>query len=79
MQHNTAGHTCHQSNGAKRQKEGLEISKAVKRELPGWMVTYWDESLDWFLSRDPRNYKPPASEYEITLKDAIGKPGNPGG
>jgi hypothetical protein len=60
-------------------KEGLEIAKAVKRELPGWTVTYWDESVDWFLSRDPRNYKPPRSEYEITLKDAIGTHRRPGG
>lgn len=52
-------------------KEGLEIAKAVKRELPGWTVIYWDESLDWFLSRDPRNYDATRSEYEITLKDAL--------
>lgn len=52
-------------------KEGLEIARAVKRELPGWTVVYWDESLDWFLSRDPRNYDPARSEYEVTLKDAL--------
>lgn len=55
-------------------KEGLEIAKAVKRELPGWTVVYWDESLDWFLSRDPRNYDPARSEYEVTLKDALKRP-----
>jgi hypothetical protein len=52
-------------------KEGLEIAKAVKRELPGWTVVYWDEGLDWFLARDPRNYDPARSEYEVTLKDAL--------
>ncbi len=52
-------------------KEGLEIARAVKRELPGWTVVYWDESLDWFLARDPRNYDPARSEYEVTLKDAL--------
>lgn len=51
--------------------EGLEIAKAVKRELPGWTVTYWDEALDWFLSRDPRGYDPARAEYEVTLKDAL--------
>jgi hypothetical protein len=51
--------------------EGLEIAKAVKRALPGWTVLYWDESLDWFLAREPRNYNPARSEYEITLKDAL--------
>ncbi len=52
-------------------KEGLEIARAVKRELPGWTVVYWDESLDWFLARDPRHYDPARSEYEVTLKDAL--------
>ncbi len=52
-------------------KEGLEIAKAVKRELPGWTVVYWDEGLDWFLARDPRNYDPARSEYVVTLKDAL--------
>jgi hypothetical protein len=51
--------------------EGLEIAKAVKRALPAWTVLYWDESLDWFLAREPRNYNPARSEYEITLKDAL--------
>lgn len=51
--------------------KGLEIAKAVKRELPGWTVTYWDEALDWYLSREPRNYNPARAEYEITLKDAL--------
>ncbi len=51
--------------------KGLEIAKAVKRALPGWTVTYWDESLDWYLSREPRSYDPARAEYEITLKDAI--------
>lgn len=50
--------------------EGLALARAVKRELPGWTVTYWDEALDWFLARDPRSYDPARSEYEITLKDA---------
>jgi hypothetical protein len=53
-------------------KEGLEIAKAIKRELPQWTVTYWDESLDWFLARDPRNYTPNRSEYEVSLKEATG-------
>lgn len=57
-------------------KEGLEIARAVKRELPGWTVVYWDEGLDWFLARDPRNYDPARCEYEVTLKDALaGQPG----
>ena len=51
--------------------KGLEIARAVKRELPGWTVTYWDEALDWYLSREPRSYDPARAEYEITLKDAI--------
>jgi hypothetical protein len=50
--------------------EGLEIATAVKRALPGWTVLYWDESLDWFLARDPRNYVPARSEYEVTLAQA---------
>jgi hypothetical protein len=51
--------------------EGLAIARAVKRELPGWTVTYWDEALDWFLARDPRSYDPAKAEYEITLDDAF--------
>jgi hypothetical protein len=51
--------------------EGLAIAQAVKRELPGWRVTYWDEALDWYLSRDPRTYDPARAEYEITLRDAF--------
>lgn len=51
--------------------EGLDIARAVKRELPGWTVTYWDEALDWFLARDPRSYDPAKAEYEITLDDAF--------
>jgi hypothetical protein len=55
--------------------EGLEIARAVKRALPHWTVLYWDDSLDWFLARDPRSYRPARSEYEVTLKDAIaGRP-----
>ena len=50
--------------------KGLEIAKAVKRELPGWTVTYWDEALDWYLSREPRSHDPARAEYEITMKDA---------
>lgn len=51
--------------------KGLKIARAVKRELPGWTVTYWDEALDWYLSREPRGYDPARAEYEITLKDAV--------
>lgn len=51
--------------------KGLEIAKAVKRELPGWTVSYWDEALDWYLSREPRGHDPARAEYEITLKDAV--------
>jgi len=51
--------------------EGAAIARAVKRELPGWTVTYWDEALDWYLSRDPRSYDPSRAEYEITRKDAF--------
>lgn len=60
--------------------EGLAIAKAVKRQLPHWTVTYWDEALDWYLARDPRTYTPARAEYEITLKDAFAKPsfGTPG-
>ena len=58
--------------------EGLEIAKAVKRALPSWTVLYWDESLDWFLAREPRNYNPARSEYEVTLKDALAtRPASP--
>lgn len=52
-------------------REGLTLARAVKRELPHWRVSYWDESLDWFLARDPRSYDPARSEYEITLADAL--------
>ena len=52
-------------------REGLEIAKAVKRELPHWTVTYWDEALDWYLARDPRSYDPARAEYEITLDQAL--------
>lgn len=55
--------------------EGLELARAVKRELPGWTVTYWDEALDWFLAREPRNYDPARAEYEITVKDACAAAG----
>src|SRR5512132_1362945 len=51
--------------------EGLEVATAVKRALPGWTVLYWDESLDWFLAREPRSYDPARSEYEVTLADAL--------
>lgn len=51
--------------------EGLAIAKAVKRELPHWTVTYWDEAVDWYLAREPRSYNPARSEYEITLKTAL--------
>lgn len=51
--------------------EGLAIARAVKRRLPQWTVTYWDEALDWYLSRDPRNSDPARAEYEITLRDAF--------
>lgn len=51
--------------------EGLELARAVKRELPGWTVTYWDEALDWFLARDPRSYDPARAEYEISVQDAF--------
>lgn len=56
--------------------EGLELARAVKRELPGWTVTYWDEALDWFLSREPRSYDPARAEYEITVNDARAAAGN---
>lgn len=52
--------------------EDLEIAKAVKRELPEWTVTCWDEALDWYLAREPRNYNPAGAEYEISLEDAVG-------
>jgi len=50
--------------------EGLAIARAVKRALPGWTVTYFDESLDWFYARDPRHHNRAKAEYEITLRDA---------
>jgi hypothetical protein len=53
--------------------EGLDIARAVKRALPHWTVLYWDDSLDWFLARDPRCYQPSRSEYEVTLRDALSK------
>lgn len=52
-------------------RDGLAIARAVKRALPGWTVLYWDDSLDWFLARDPRGYNPRLCEYEITLADAV--------
>lgn len=53
--------------------EGLQIARAVKRALPQWTVTYWDEAMDWYLSRDPRGYKAGGCEYEVGLDDASGK------
>jgi hypothetical protein len=47
--------------------EGLEIARAIKRALPHWTVLYWDDSVDWFLARDPRSYDPARSEYEVIL------------
>jgi hypothetical protein len=51
--------------------EGLAIARAVKRALPHWTVTYFDESLDWFNARDPRRYDPGRAEYEISLREAM--------
>lgn len=51
--------------------EGLALAHAVKRSLPEWTVTYFDESLDWFAARNPRAYGPAAAEYEITVEDAL--------
>jgi hypothetical protein len=45
--------------------EGLALARAVKRALPNWTVTYWDEAVDWYLAREPRSYVAARSEYEI--------------
>ncbi|MCU0837152.1 MAG: hypothetical protein MUE49_00330 [Rhodospirillales bacterium] len=50
---------------------GLAIARAVKRALPHWTVTYFDEALDWFSSRDPRHYAPAGAEYEITSNEGL--------
>lgn len=47
--------------------DGLKIAQAVKRALPDWTVLYWDEALDWYLSREPRSYVSGRCEYEIVL------------
>ena len=52
--------------------EGLQIARAVKRALPQWTVTYWDEAMDWYLARDPRTYKAGGCEYEIRLDEGPG-------
>lgn len=54
--------------------EGQAIARAVKRELPGWTVRYWDDGLDWYLGRDPRAHDRGRAEYEITLKEALTAP-----
>jgi hypothetical protein len=51
--------------------EGLALARAVKRSLPEWTVTYFDESLDWFTARNPRAYGPAAAEYEISIEEAM--------
>lgn len=51
--------------------EGLALACAVKRALPGWTVTYFDEALDWYYGRDPRHYAPARAEYEVTLREAL--------
>jgi hypothetical protein len=43
-------------------REGLEIAKAVKAELPDWQVIYFDESM-FDASRSDQNRK--EFEYEI--------------
>ncbi len=54
--------------------EGLQIARAVKRALPQWTVTYWDEAMDWYLARDPRHYRAGACEYEVRLGDEAAPP-----
>ena len=40
---------------------GLELARAVKRELPDWTVIYWDEAAYHRNSKGPRE----CYEYEI--------------
>ncbi len=54
--------------------EGLQIARAVKRALPQWTVTYWDEAMDWYLARDPRHYRAGSCEYEIRLGNEAADP-----
>lgn len=53
--------------------EGLELARAVKRELPGWTVLFWDDAIDWFLARDPRHRDRGRAEYEVHLP-RVGRP-----
>ncbi len=55
---------------------GFAIACAVKRTLPHWTVTYFDEAMDWFSSRDPRHYTPARAEYEITLNEGLAAGGS---
>ncbi|MGJ0532784.1 hypothetical protein [Methylocystis sp.] len=52
--------------------EGLAIARAVKAELPGWTVFYFDEARACVAYLDGKRQRPSAVEYEILLDDKSG-------
>lgn len=48
-------------------KDGLEIAKAIKAELPDWIVVYFDEEK---TSSESRNADRSRFEYEVRLTPA---------
>lgn len=49
--------------------EGLAIARAVKTELPGWTVFYFDEARACVVPLDGKRRLPSTVEYEILLDD----------
>jgi hypothetical protein len=58
-----------ESDWTKFSAEGLAIARAVKAELPGWTVFYFDEAKACVVPFDGKRRRPSAVEYEILLDD----------
>jgi hypothetical protein len=52
--------------------EGLAIARAVKAELPGWTVFYFDEARACVVPLDGKRRLRSTFEYEIMLDDESG-------
>jgi hypothetical protein len=52
--------------------EGLAIARAVKAELPGWTVFYFDEARACVVPLDGKRRLRSTFEYEILLDDESG-------
>jgi hypothetical protein len=61
-----------ESDWTKFSAEGLAIARAVKAELPGWMVFYFDEFRACVVPLDGKRRRPSTVEYEILLDDESG-------